>query len=167
MTKIDNNISKEIIEELKERGWSDMIEHFATTKEMLPYVFLWSTSDYFSPHGNDTGFDVLALFRDWNMRYPLRPSKEYLKELFKGWEIDIENPYDKDYTSYRSMTYYQSIVSLAIAVVKVRGEFETNVSLMAVEAIDKYLKEIKVKTNWASLKECEEKALLVKMLLEQ
>ena len=165
MIKIDDNISKEIIEELKERGWSDMIEHFTTTKEMLPYAFLWSTSDYFSPHGNDTGFDVLALFRDWNMSYPLSPPMEYLKELFRGWEIDIENPYDKDYTSYSSMTYYQSIVSLAIAVVKVRREFEPNVSLMAVEAIDKYLKEIKVETDWESLKECEEKALLVRKLL--
>ena len=167
MHKIDENIEKNIIDELNERGWEEVLDSFSQTKSLLPYAFLWSTSDYFAPNGNDTGFDTLASFREWNTQNLHLSPLNFLRDLLESWEINIEEPYDEDYDSYCSMTYYQSVVGLAIAVVKIRGKFDKKLSTMAIEAINKYLNEIEVETKWVHLKECQEKALLIQGIFEK
>jgi uncharacterized protein YfeS len=165
MEKIDIDTNQEIIEELEEREWNEVLKHYPKTKELLPYEILWTLYDCPSPHGNDTGFDVLAEFIEWNETNSKASATKFLTLLCEEWEIDISNPYDEDYTSYRSITYFHSIVSLSIAVVKERGVFDTEISQMAIEAIDRYLKEVKIDLKEEYMKEVEETYLLIREVL--
>ncbi|WP_444913278.1 hypothetical protein [Microbulbifer sp. PAAF003] len=132
----------------------DWVDFHPNAKDVVPVPGLWSCGDEFAPNGNDTGADTLGLFTDWNNRNKSKSPLVFLTKLLKGWEIDINKPYDSDYSSY---TYFQATVGLAFASAKLRGECEQPLKEKAMQAIEKYLQSIAAETNWEHKNECEEK----------
>ena len=126
----------------------------SSAKEIVPLPFLWSCTDEFAPNGNDTGADTLEIFRKWNSKNRKKSALKFLSKLLNDWEIDINNPYDGEYSSY---TYFQTTVGLAFASAKLRGECEQELKEKAVSAIDTYLDSIAVDTKWEYKEECQEK----------
>ena len=142
----------------------DWDDYHPNARTIIKYSFQWSGIDDFSPNGNDTGADVLSMFKDWNKRNKKTSPLIFIEKLLTGWEVDINNPYDSEYTS---QTYFQSIVGLAFASYKLNGECDEKLKEMAISAIDKYLKEISAETNWEYLEECQKKQNLCKQTLEK
>jgi len=132
----------------------DWSEYHPSARDLVPLPELWSCIDEFSPNGNDTGADTLAIFRDWNKRNKSTPSLIFLTKLLQDWEIDIKRPYKNEYSTH---TYFQAVVGLAFASAKIRGECEQTVKEKASVAIKDYLERIANITNWEHKKECEEK----------
>jgi len=56
-------------------------------RELLNDPFFWEGANDFAPHGNDTGFDVLADYRKWTRRHPGRPAHELAEAVVHAWEI--------------------------------------------------------------------------------
>ena len=133
-------------------------------REIVPIPNQWSCADEFSPNGNDTGADTLEIFRKWNKRNGNSSALSFLSKLLKDWEIDINDPYQSDYSSY---AYFQSVIGLAFASAKIRGKCEQELKDRAVNAIDEYLGSIKDKTDWEYKGECEEKLKLSKRVIEE
>jgi len=142
----------------------DWVEYHPKAREIVPFPFQWSCSDEFSPNGNDTGADTLEIFRTWNNRNKSKPTKEFLKKLLSDWEIDIDNPYVSEYSSY---TYFQTVVGLAFSSAKLRGLCEQDLKQRALSEIDEYLKSITSKTDWEYLGECKEKLAQSKSVIEK
>ncbi len=132
----------------------DWDNYHPAAREVVPVPDLWSSSDEFSPNGNDTGADTLGIFRDWNKRNQSTSALIFLKNLLRGWEIDINNPYESEYSSH---TYFQSVVGLAFASARFRGECEQAIKDKASLAINDYLDRIAGETKWQHKDECEEK----------
>lgn len=132
----------------------DWDEYFPRAQNLLPEPYLWSCGDEFAPNGNDTGADTFGLFRDWNKKNKSKSPMVFLKQTLKGWEVDFDNPYSDSYTS---QTYFQTVVGLAFASVKLRGECVEELNTIAKQSIDKYLEEIDGINDWAHKDECVQK----------
>ncbi len=142
----------------------DWSEYHPKAKNIVPSAYLWSCTDEFSPNGNDTGADTLELFRKWDKGNKNKPTTTFLERLLKDWEIDINHPYESEYSSY---TYLQTVVGLAFSSAKLRGECEKALKERAILAIDEYLKSIESKTDWEYLGECQIKLTQSKSVIEK
>ena len=120
--------------------------------------------DEFAPNGNDTGADTLEIFREWNEKNKSKSAIEFLFNLLNDWGIDIDNPYADDYSSH---TYFQTVVGLAFASAKIRGECENMLKELAILAIDLRLETLPDENKWEFRKECESKLSRCKMILEK
>jgi len=141
--------------------WNDF---HPNAREIVPIPNQWSCTDEFSPNGNDTGADTLEIFRKWDKRNSSNSPLSFLSKLLNDWEIDINSPYQSEYSSY---TYFQSVTGLAFASAKIRGCCEQGLKDKAVTAIDEYLNSIKNNTTWEFKGECEEKLKFSKKTIEE
>ncbi|GHA09474.1 hypothetical protein GCM10008090_19370 [Arenicella chitinivorans] len=147
-----------------ERLRIDWEDYHPKAKEIIPIPSLWSCTDEFSPNGNDTGADTLEIFRKWNKRNSNNDALFFLTQLLKDWEIDIDAPYESEYSSY---TYFQCVTGLAFASAKLRGNCEQDLKDKAVSAINEYLASIENADGWEYKDECKEKLNLSKEAIEK
>jgi len=144
-------IAFEKLDEWEKLGldWDD---YHPNAKDVVPVTKLWDSADEFAPNGNDTGADTLGFFADWNKRNSGKSTLIFLKDLLKNWEVDIDDPYESEYSSF---TYFQTVVGLAFASAKLRGECEQLLKEKALLSIQRYLDEIAGRTEWEHRAECE------------
>lgn len=142
----------------------DWDDYHPSAKDIVPYPKLWSCADEFAPNGNDTGADTLDLFTDWNKKNKGKSALVFLSKLLTDWEIDINNPYESEFSSY---TYFQSVVGLAFASAKLNGECESALKEKAILAIERYLDSIVNETSWEHKNECEQTLKLSRAVLEK
>ena len=132
----------------------DWDEYHSSARELVDHPFQWSCTDEFAPNGNDTGADTLEMFKKWNKRNKTNSVMAFLSKIFSQWDIDINNPYESEYSSY---TYFQTLVGLTFASAKIRGECAHELKDIAVVAIDKYLDSITDETKWQHRDDCIQK----------
>ena len=131
-------------------------------REIVPIPNQWSCTDEFAPNGNDTGADVLEIFRKWNKKNNKKTALSFLEKLLSDWEVSLDDPYRDEYSSY---TYFQAVVGLAFASAKFRGFCEQDLKDKAVTVIDRYLHSIEDNTEWEYKAECEEKLKLSRRII--
>ncbi|MGJ8682951.1 hypothetical protein [Paraglaciecola sp.] len=139
-------------------------EYHKAARTLAPEPFMWSVTDEFAPNGNDTGADTLELFKEWNNKNKSKSAMEFLSKLMRDWDIDIENPYSSEYSSY---TYFQAIVGLAFASAKIRGECEDKLKKLADSTIDYRIRTISGDVGWEFKDECENKLAMCKSTIEK
>ncbi|WP_325892984.1 hypothetical protein [Grimontia sp. NTOU-MAR1] len=139
-------------------------EYHEAARILVPDPFLWSVTDEFAPNGNDTGADTLELFKEWNKKNKSISTMEFLSKLMGDWEIDIQNPYTSEYSSY---TYFQATVGLAFASAKIRGECEDELKKIAGAALDHQINTISGDVGWEFKDECENKLAICKSTIEK
>ncbi|WP_137226892.1 hypothetical protein [Shewanella sp. MEBiC00475] len=142
----------------------DWEDYHPKAREVVPIPNQWSCADEFSPNGSDTGADTLEIFRKWNKRNGNNSTLIFLAKLLRDWEIDINDPYQSEYSSY---TYFQTVTGLAFASAKIRGKCEQELKDKAVAAINEYLGSIEDKTGWEYKNECKEKLHQSKQTIEK
>lgn len=142
----------------------DWEDYSPRAREVVPLPFLWEIADDFAPNGNDSGADTLELFREWNASHRDQSALVFLSKLMTQWEIDPDNPYENDITS---KVYREMIVGLAFASAKLRGECEMKLRELSISAIDKYLSEISMVTDWEHKDECVTKLSQSKSVIER
>jgi len=105
--------------------------------------FYWSSTDEFSPNGNDTGADVLGLYRDWIKRNPERPATEFLASLFHQWGFSL--PPD---SAAAQQVYDEASIGLAFAELKLRATCDKDVAVLATAAASRQRAEAELATDW-------------------
>ena len=118
-----------------------------TAKETLNDGFFWECANDFAPHGNDTGADLLADYQKWVKRNPNTPPMTFLNRLFSGWGIA---PIDWNITDENEVRRLkesnrielgisnEAIIALAFAILKVKGQCPSEVSDLALKALQRY-----------------------------
>lgn len=91
----------------------DWIDFHPKARQVLDNPFFWDGTNEFAPNGNDTGADVLALFREWRRRNVRTSSEAFLDELLRGWKVNPEGSDD-----FSVETYDESAIGLAFTHLK-------------------------------------------------
>jgi uncharacterized protein YfeS len=93
---------------------------------------LWDVCDEWAPNGNDTGADVLELYRDWRKRNRNTKAEKYFQLLMHDWEVTVPpDPSDE----YSTQTYHQAIVGLAFAQLKLHAKCDPPIALLALKSL--------------------------------
>lgn len=111
----------------------DFDDFHPESRSILDDPRLWDVCDDWSPNGNDTGADVLALYRDWCKKSRTTLGEKFFKQLMLDWEVGLPlEPNDE----YSSQMYHQSIVGLAFAQLKLHAKCEPTIATLALESLD-------------------------------
>ena len=113
------------------------------SRRILDNPFYWEQANDLSPHGNDTGADLLSDYRKWLKRNPLGDSLEFYERLLKQWGFS-----DKDPDQMARRVTDEGAVALAFAEVKLRGVCSPPVADLAKKAVERQRKEVLVATDW-------------------
>ncbi len=94
---------------------------------------MWDVCDEWAPNGNDTGADVLELYRDWRKRNRKTKAETFFKQLMQGWGVTLPpDPADES----NMHTYHQAIVGLAFAQLKLHAKCDPPIASLALQSID-------------------------------
>jgi uncharacterized protein YfeS len=98
-------------------------------RRILDDPFYWEEANDFSPHGNDTGADLLSDYRKWSTNHPSGDPLAFLRELVASWSFrdDSTDP------MFRAISD-EAVVALAFAELKIRGVCHPAVADLAKQA---------------------------------
>jgi uncharacterized protein YfeS len=112
-------------------------------REILDEPFYWESDNEFSPHGNDTGADLLFSYRGWLRRDPTGDPIGFYQRLLRRWG------YRADPTREQGQWVIdQAAVALAFAELKVRGKCRSAVASLATAAIERQRQQAIVAVDW-------------------
>lgn len=107
--------------------WDD---YHPDARRLLDDPFFWWEDYDYSPHGNDTGADLLGDFKKWHKRHPSKPAHQMARALLKQWDMpeidlhmvnkpEIESLYHRDETALTVTD--EAMIAVAFAAIKLRG----------------------------------------------
>jgi uncharacterized protein YfeS len=116
-----------------ERTGIDFDDFHPDARSVLDDPRLWDVCDDWAPNGNDTGADVLELYRDWRKRNRKTKAETFFKQLMQGWEVRLPpDPADE----YSTHTYHQAIVGLAFAQLKLHAQCDPPIASLALQSLE-------------------------------
>ncbi|HEY7330941.1 MAG TPA: hypothetical protein VH592_25105 [Gemmataceae bacterium] len=148
--------------ELLEIDWS---EYHPKARDILDDPFFWEGADDLAPHGNDTGFDLLEDFKDWDKRHRTRSPMLFFDRLLKKWGVEPMDWSITDEATVLKLDKADSIslslcdeaaIALAFAVLKRRAKCPREIVRMALAAlartailVNRSRLSTKIKSEWA------------------
>jgi len=126
-----------------ERLGVDWRDYHPNARQILDDPFFWEQANDFSPHGNDTGADLLSDYRSWLKRNPTGEPLDFYRNLITRWGFSLDAP---DSTARSVMD--EAAVALAFAELKLRGECRPKVSERARQAADRQRQEALQAVDW-------------------
>jgi uncharacterized protein YfeS len=121
----------------------DWRDYHPNARRMLDDPFFWEGANDFSPHGNDTGADLLSDYRSWLKRNPTGEPLDFYRNLITQWGFSLDSP---DSTARSVMD--EAAIALAFAEFKLRGECRPKVSEFARQAADRQRQEALQAVDW-------------------
>jgi len=124
----------------------DWDEFHPASRTLLNDPFFWSQTDAYSPHGNDTGADLLSDFRRWNRRHPNSPAHEMATSLLRAWQISPINQDALTESEVKPLIINDPIalsvtddalIAAAFAAIKLRGCCDKPTRELAIAAIER------------------------------
>lgn len=127
----------------------DWSEFHPRAKEMLNDPFYWNCVDDNAPHGNDTGADVLELFKEWRAKKKKTSPSRFLDETLDAWGGGAASPaLPKDMPSLSQatveLTQDEAAIALAFAQIKLEGTCDRTVRQRALASIERQSKDTTV-----------------------
>jgi uncharacterized protein YfeS len=122
-----------------ERLGVDWDEFHPRAKELVPDHRLWSSTDDFSPNGNDTGADVLAIVQENASGPALRADegRAFYRATWEEWGFSWP-PAQHPSANIEYNTHREFVVGLAFAFLKVLGKCPPWLRASALDEIAKY-----------------------------
>ena len=117
-------------------------QYHPTARTMLDAPFFWSESDDDSPHGNDTGSDLLAAFKRWNKRNPTASYEGYVDRLLGRWGLTAEKTRGRMDEIQLDWIRQEADIALAFAAIKLRGSCSEREARTAIVAIDRRIAQL-------------------------
>lgn len=108
---------------------------------ILDSVFFWDDCDDFSPHGNDTGADVLAEYLEWAEAHPKSNPLKLLELLAKQWGYASFASIEEDIRA-------EMILALAFAEIKVKSNSDETLRQMALSALQFQRSQAELANDW-------------------
>jgi len=93
----------------------DFEDYHPDARRVVDDPSLWSMSHDFSPNGNDSGADLLDIFRRQKSRIKKAGGRAFLKTMERDWEFDLDQEPD-DSIEYE--TKREVVIALAFAYLK-------------------------------------------------
>lgn len=119
----------------------DWAEYHPAARELLNDPFFWSEVDDYSPHGNDTGADLIHDFRAWRRAHKSSPPSVFLQRVLQDWGISTEwrrLPIEEWDDELAIQTHDEAAVALAFALIKLEGACDNAVRTVAIESIRRW-----------------------------
>jgi len=113
-----------------ERLGIDWRDYHPDARRILDDPFYWEQANDFSPHGNDTGADLLSDYRRWLRLHPSGNPLDFLRSLMAGWGF----PPETTDPAIRS-ALDEAAIGLAFAELKLRAQCHPSVATLAREAV--------------------------------
>jgi uncharacterized protein YfeS len=126
-----------------ERLGIDWRDYHPKAQQILNDPFFWEEANDFSPHGNDTGADLLSDYRSWLKRNPSGEPLDFYQSLITGWGFSL----DASDETARSVID-EAAVALAFAELKLRGECRPKVAELAQQATARQRQEAIKAVDW-------------------
>lgn len=125
----------------------DWSQYPAEARRRLDDPFFWDCVDDYAPHGNDTGADVLEMFRAWRRRNQDKPVSPFLPRLMKDWGFDsaVRALAGKPLSAWTREdetaldVHDQAAIALAFAQLKLEASIDADVVALALASIDRQL----------------------------
>jgi uncharacterized protein YfeS len=126
-----------------ERLGIDWRDFHPDARRILDNPFYWEQANDFSPHGNDTGADLLSDYRSWLGLHPSDDPLEFYRGLIIQWGFspDATDP------SIRS-ALDEAGIALAFAELKLRADCRPSVAALARQAVHRQRQEALLATDW-------------------
>jgi uncharacterized protein YfeS len=130
--------------DLLDIDWSD---YHPNARQWLDDPFFWECVDDDAPHGNDTGADVLEMFRAWRRRNKATPAARFLPRLLKEWDFEARvhalsckplSAWTRDDEMALEVND-QAAIALAFAQLKLEAAIDRDVVVAALASIDRQL----------------------------
>jgi uncharacterized protein YfeS len=135
--------------ELRERlsPWErldvDWRDFHRDARRVLDDPFFWEEGNDFSPHGNDSGADLLSDYRRWLRGHPSDDPLRFYQNLMAQWALSedatdplVRSPMD------------EAAVALAFAELKLRADCRPSVAQLAREAVRRQREEALKAEGW-------------------
>lgn len=154
----------------------DWDEFHPEARAILDDPFFWSTTDDYSPNGNDTGADILLDLRSWLARHSGEHPLSFLRRLLSGWGMGgtaekllhghvSEVGADEEIAA---MTIDEAIVAVSFGLVKLRGVCPDDILAKASDAVERQLNPTyRARFGWALSPEAAEALGRVQSKLSQ
>ncbi len=111
-------------------NWS---EYHRNARTLLDDPIFWSSTDDYSPHGNDTGWDLLRSFSQWLDDNPDISSEVYFDHLLRNWGV---TPVSRIFPPIDSI-YHEATIALAFAHIKLEARCPEWIKAEALTSIAK------------------------------
>jgi hypothetical protein len=121
--------------------WRDF---HSDARRILGDPFFWEQANDFSPHGNDTGADLLTEYRHWLSSHPADDPLVFYEYLMARWGF---SPKAADPTIRSAMD--EAAVALAFAELKLRAHCRASALTLAEAAVQRQRQEALLATEWS------------------
>jgi uncharacterized protein YfeS len=112
-------------------------------REILDEPFYWESDNGFSPHGNDTGADLLFSYRGWLRRDPAGDPIGFYQRLLRRWGYRADPAREQG-----QWVIDEAAVALAFAELKLRGDCRPAVASLARAAIQRQRQQALAAVDW-------------------
>lgn len=118
----------------------DWAEYHPAARELLDDPFFWQQADDYSPHGNDTGADLLSDFRAWRRAHRASSPVDFLHRALRQWGFSMDwkrLPVDQwgPEVELAVQVHDEAAIALAFALIKLEGSCATEARVVALEAL--------------------------------
>jgi uncharacterized protein YfeS len=126
-----------------ERLGIDWRDFYPDARKILDDPFYWEEANDFSPHGNDTGADLLSDYRRWLGRHPSDDPLDFYHNLIAQWGV---SPDDTD--PFIRSALDEAGVALAFAELKLRANCRPSAATLARQAVQRQREEALLAKDW-------------------
>lgn len=119
-----------------------LAEFHVDARQYLQHDILWDSSKDYGPIGNDTGADVLGLYRGWRVDHDAKSRANFFEALLSQWQLDVIEELTTSKvevrlrnSDYELLTWDDAIISWAIAQIACDGSVDSRVCRLAESAI--------------------------------
>ena len=125
----------------------DWSQYHPDARKLLDDPFFWDAVDEYSPHGNDTGADLLEAFRDWRRRHRTVPASRFLPLMLKRWNYSssVASLLDKPMSAWDDddelilEVIDEANIAIAFAQLKIEGRCDDDLREAALASIQRQL----------------------------
>ncbi|WP_158716200.1 hypothetical protein [Blastococcus sp. Marseille-P5729] len=131
---LEEALHRDVVRVRSQTGWAavdvDFDEFHQAARELLDDPFFWDETDDDAPHGNDTGADLLALYRDAIEEDPRVDTASWTRRLLVSWGAN-------DDSDEAMLMRDEAWIAAAFAELKVRGRLAPELAREALASVDR------------------------------
>ena len=119
-----------------------LVDFHPRAKEILANEIFWNSTDEYTPVGNDTGADVLGLYRQWRVDNPASDRSQFFANILSQWELvplhgiptnDLAERLNQSH--YEILTWDDTVIAWAVSQIACDGNLDARIAELADIAI--------------------------------
>lgn len=119
-------------------------EFHPRAKDILNNDVFWDATDEYTPVGNDTGADVLGLYRQWRVDNPALKRSRFFTDILSQWKLApldvipaVELAARLAQSHYEILTWDDTVIAWAVSQIACDGNLDAHTAELADIAIER------------------------------